>query len=112
MKGDQSVVGSVRIGCGGDANGGLVCRMDGEGVGDGRDGDRDVLSLWEDNVANVTLGTDPNSPFAYAPGLEHHHPNTSSLGDPGGRLNREREIDRDRERQIEREELSDLNFYL
>ena len=57
--------------------------------GRGRDGDR--LSWWEDNVANLTLGTEPNAPLAYALVLEHHHPILSEIGDPGGRL----EIDRD-----------------
>ena len=61
-----------------------------EGGGDGRDGYGDGygLSWWEDNIANVTLGTEPNDTISYAPGLEHHHPNMSTLGDPGGRLER------------------------
>ena len=53
------------------------------GYGRGRDGDR--LSLWYNNLENWTLGTDPCSPLYYAPGLEHHHPIMSTLGEPGGR---------------------------
>ena len=49
-----------------------------------KDGDGDRLNLWEDNVANATLGTEPNAPLAYALGLEHHHPIMSMLGEPGG----------------------------
>ena len=43
------------------------------GGGDGQDGDGDGLSRWEDNVAHVTLGMEPNAPLAYDPELEHHH---------------------------------------
>ena len=35
----------------------------------GGGGDRDILSQWEYNVANTTLGTDTNAPLAYDPGL-------------------------------------------
>ena len=43
--------------------------------GDGQGGDRDgnILSQWEDNVVNLTLGKEPNYPLAYNMGLEHHH---------------------------------------
>ena len=34
----------------------------------------------EDNILTTTLGTDPNLPLAYAPGLELHHPIMSKLG--------------------------------
>ena len=44
------------------------------------------LSRWEDNVANITLGTETNAPLAYATGLEHHHPIISMLGELGGQL--------------------------
>ena len=27
-----------------------------------------------DTAAVITIGTEPNSPLAYAPGLEHHRP--------------------------------------
>ena len=75
-----------RIGCGGNANSGLGGRVGrGEG-GYGWNGDIDILSWWEDNVANITLGTDTNAPLIYAPRLEHHHPIMSTLWDPGGRL--------------------------
>ena len=71
-------------------NGGLGGGTDrgGEGGGRDRDRDRDRLSWWEDNVANVTLGTETNATLDYAPGLEHHHPNMSMLGEPGGLLKR------------------------
>ena len=82
----------VRIRCGGGADSGLGCLMDVEVGGYGRDRDRDVLSRWEDNLAHVTLGTEPNAPLTYAPLLEHHHPVVIILGDPGGRLDRKREI--------------------
>ena len=54
-----------------------------EGGGDGRDGYGDGygLSWWEDNIVNVTLGTETNALLAYDPGLEHHHPNMSTLGE-------------------------------
>ena len=57
-----------------------------EGGGDRRDGDGDgyIISWWEDNIANITLGTETNSPLVYARVLEHHHPNMSTLGEPGG----------------------------
>ena len=63
--------------------------------GRGWGGDRDRLSRWEDNVANLTLGTEPNDTLSYALGLEHHQPIVSTLGDPGGRLEIERERERD-----------------
>ena len=66
--------------------GGLGGRSDGGGVGEGRGENREILSRWEDNEAKLTLGMDPNDPLAYAPGLEHHHPIMSMLGEPGGRL--------------------------
>ena len=61
--------------------------------GNGRygDRDRDRLSWWEDNVANVTLGTETNDCLAYDPGLERHRPIMSTLGEHGGRLEKERE---------------------
>ena len=88
VKGDQAVVLAGRIGCGGDADVVLGGITDGRG-GDVREGDGDGLSRWEDNVAHVTLVTEPNGPFAYAPGLENHHLIMSMLGDLGGRLDRE-----------------------
>ena len=63
-----------------------------EGGGYRREGDGDGLDCWEDNVTHMTLGTEPNHPLSYAMGLEHHHPIMSTLGDTGGRLDREREI--------------------
>ena len=63
------------------------------GVGDIRDGDGEGLKWWEDNLANVTLGTYPNNPLTCATGLEHHHPIMSKLGDPVGRLYIERRVE-------------------
>ena len=61
------------------------------GVGDRWEGNGDVrLVRWEYIVANVILGTEPNAPLAYTPGLELHHPIMSILGCHGGRLERER----------------------
>ena len=62
---------------------------------------RRQTKLGEDNVANITLGTEPNTPLAFALGLEYHHPIMSTLGDPRGRLERDRE--RESERKIEME---------
>ena len=90
VKGDQAAVGAGRIECGGDAGGGLVGGTDGGGGEDGRDRDGYRLSRWKDNVTQSTLETDTNDPLAYAMGLEHNHPITSTLGDPEGRLETER----------------------
>ena len=88
VKGDQAVARAGRIGCRGDVNNGSGGRTDVEGGGDGRDGDGYGygygLSWWDDNIANVTLGTEPNAPLDYDTGLEHHHPNISTRGEPGG----------------------------
>ena len=48
------------------------------------------LKLGEDNVANITLWMETNDTFAYDPELKYHHPIMSTLGKPGGRLERER----------------------
>ena len=82
----QAVVVSVQGGCGGDADGGLGCRTDIGGGGDGRDRDIYILSWWEDNVANLTLGMDPNISLAYALRLERHHLIMGTLGENGGQL--------------------------
>ena len=60
--------------------------------GDGRYGDKDGLSWWEDNVSHVTLGADHNAPLVYALVLELHHPSMSNFGEQGDQLEREREI--------------------
>ena len=52
------------------------------------DGDGDIISRWEDNVANITLGMETNAPLAYAPGLEYHHPIISMIGYLEGQLER------------------------
>ena len=49
----------------------------------------DILSQWEDNMANITLGTETNSYLEYAPVLKHHHPISSILGEFGGQLERD-----------------------
>ena len=67
----------------------MVGGTDGGGGGDGWEGDRYGLSWWEDNLAQITLGTEPNNPFAYAPGLKFYHLIMSTLGDPGVRLERD-----------------------
>ena len=89
-KGDQAVVVSVQMGCGVDVDGGLGGGIDvgGGGYRRDKDGYRDRLSQWEDNVAHVALGTKPNSPVAYALVLEHHHPIMSTISYPGVRLER------------------------
>ena len=65
----QAVVVIGQVGFGGDADGGLVGRAFGGAGGDRRYENGDILSWWEDNVANVTIGTEPNDTLAYAPGL-------------------------------------------
>ena len=80
-KGGKEVVGVGRFGFGGDADGGSGGGIDGGGEVDRWDGDGDTrLMKWEDTVANVTLGMDPNYRLAYAPVLEIHHPNMSTFG--------------------------------
>ena len=79
-------------GCGGDADDGLVDRTDRGGGGDGRDGDRNRLSWWEDNIGILTLGTEPNDTLPYDLGLEHHHPIMITLWDTGGQSESERDI--------------------
>ena len=91
-KGKKYVVGTGRFVFGGDVGGGSGSGTDRGGVGEGRDGDRDErLIKWEDTVSNITLGTEPNDPRAYAPVLELHHPIMSTIGVHGGQLERERE---------------------
>ena len=84
--GVQSVVITGRVGCGGDVDGSLGGGTDRGGGGYGRDEGGDRLSRWDDNVANVTLRTEPNDPLEYTTGLEHHHPIMSTLGEPRSRL--------------------------
>ena len=38
----------------------------------------------KDNVVNITLGKEPNTPLDFALGLELHHPIMSKLGEHGG----------------------------
>ena len=78
--GIQATVGIRRDGCEGEADGG-------SGGGTYRGGRKDRLgrdiyrlSLWEDNAAKLTIGTEPNDPLEYSPGLEHRHPIIVHLG--------------------------------
>ena len=87
-KGIQSVVVTGQGVCGRDEDEGLGGRTDGRGGGYGWEGEKDGLNWWEDNVANINVGTEPNAPIDYAPKLEHHHPIMSMLGDHRGRLER------------------------
>ena len=57
------MVGAGRIGCGGDADRGLGGGTNGGGGGDGQDGYKYRISWWEENLSQVTLGTEPNSPL-------------------------------------------------
>ena len=82
----QAVVVTGQGGCGRDADirsGGRTDRGGGVYIWDG---DRDIITWWEDTVANITLGTDTNATLAYAPGLEHHHPIISMFMDLEGQL--------------------------
>ena len=88
----QAMVGTGKGGCGRDADGGSGGVMDGEGGGYRWDGYGDRFNQREDNVANITLGMDTNYTLSYTPGLEHHHPIMSTLGEPGGLLEREKYI--------------------
>ena len=90
VKGGQLVVGEVQNGFGGDADDGFGGEAGGGGGGDGQDGYREILIRWVDNVACVTLGTDPNDPLEYDLGLELHQPIMSTLGEPGKRLETDR----------------------
>ena len=67
------------------------CGTDEGRVGYGKDRDGDGLNWWEDIVANVILGTEPNVPLAYVPGLQLRHPIISMLGGYGCQLEIERE---------------------
>ena len=75
-----------RGGCGRDVADGSGGVTDGGGGVDGHDGNRDGISWWEDNSENITFGTEPNETLYYALGLEHHLLIMSTLGDPGGQL--------------------------
>ena len=80
------MVGSVRTGSVGDADGGSGGGMNGGGGGDLQDADIDELKQWNDNVELVTLGTETNASLAYDTGFELHHPIISELGYPRSRL--------------------------
>ena len=65
VKVSQAVVGSGRLGLGGDANVGSGGGTDRGGGGDGQDGYEGGLGRWgEDNVTNLILGTETNTPLA------------------------------------------------
>ena len=88
VKGGQAVVVARQTRFEGDVDGGSGSRTDGGGGGYGRDGygDKDRLSWWNNIVAQVNLGAEPNPLLVSAPGLETHHPIMSAFGEPGGRL--------------------------
>ena len=67
-------------------------RTDGGGGGDGWNGNGERLNMWEDNIANITLGREPNAPLTYTPGLEQHNPIMSMLWEAGSRLERYRDM--------------------
>ena len=91
-KGGNKIVGTVGFGFGGNAYSGLGGRIDGGGGEDthGTETYRQLI-MWEDTVANITLGTNHNASLAYVPGLELHHQTISTLGAHGVQLERERE---------------------
>ena len=87
------MVGTGRFEFGGDADDGSVGGTERGGGRDGRDGDGDrQLIKWEDNIEKITLGTEPNDPLTYDPGLEPHHPVMSTLGAHECQLEIKREI--------------------
>ena len=57
VKGGQEVVATEHLGLGKDTDGVSGDRTDRGGGGYGRDGDIYGLNMWEDNVANIILGT-------------------------------------------------------
>ena len=59
-------------------------RTEGEEDMDGTETATGNLSIGEDNIAHLTLGTDTNAPLAYDLGLELHHLIISKLGDHRG----------------------------
>ena len=66
FKGVKAVVVAGWLGIGRYLDGGLGGRMDRGLGGGGRDRYGDRFNQWEDNVANIILGTETNSPLAYA----------------------------------------------
>ena len=68
ITGGQAVAGTGNIGLGEYVEDGSGGGPGGGGGGYGREGDGDRLIMWEDNTANVILGTDNNAPLDYAPG--------------------------------------------
>ena len=66
FKGVQAVVVAGCLGNWGYLDSGLGGRMDRGLGGGGRDRYGDRFNQWEDNVANIILGTETNSPLAYA----------------------------------------------
>ena len=88
VKDGQLVAEAIHTRFGEDTDGGLGGGTDGGGRGYRRDRDRNGygLSWWEDNVAQITVGAEPNNPLVYAPGLEPHHLIMSKPGENGGHL--------------------------
>ena len=89
VMGGQVVVGTVRIGIGGDADGGLGGGTDRGGGRYGWENDGDRINTWEYTVANLILGTENNYPLAYSTGLELYHPIITMLRGHGGRLEKD-----------------------
>ena len=90
LLGVQAVVGSGRLIIGRDADRSSGGRTGVEGGGYElyRHG-YGQLVRWEDNLSNVILGADPNSPLSYALVLELHHPTMSMFGGAGIQFYRE-----------------------
>ena len=89
--GGQSVVGKGQLGLEKVVDGGSGGGTGGGGGGNRWGGGGDELNWWEDTVANVILGTEPNTPLAYAPVLELRHPIMSMLEGHRAQLERKRE---------------------
>ena len=78
--------------CTGKGRGWRLKRRNGRrGGGYGDDGDGDGLNRWEDTVANVILGTEPNVPISYTTVFELHQPIMSMFGAHRNRLEKERD---------------------
>ena len=70
---------------GGDVDGNQGGGADrGGGDTDGKETATEDYLSGQDTVVTTTLGTEPNDPLVYAPGLELHHPIMSKLGEHGG----------------------------
>ena len=84
----QAVVGTGLLRIERNMNGGSVDGMIGGGGRDRKNDEIDGLKRWEDNVARIISGTEPNAPLSSALGMELHHPIMRMTGGHGGRLER------------------------